>query len=273
MTVWRNDFVQKNQYTRPGTPLTSVKKLVLHWTADPGATAKNEHDYFNGTCIKEQRAASAHIFVDENEAVCIVPLNEVAYHANGNNEMVNGVPYRGVPEIAPNANLKSIGVEMCVQKDGTISQATINRTVDVFVELCKTYKLTENDIVRHYDVTHKDCPSPFVSNIKQFNDFKALVKSKLNLVAANPVQPTTSPTKPVPLPVPNPTIKLNDQGNQVKQLQTLLNSFGYKCGNADGIFGSNTKAALVLFQIANKLVGDGIYGKLSQAKFIELINK
>jgi len=246
MSNWRNDFIQKNKYTRPGTLLTSVKKLVLHWTGDSGATAKNEQDYFNGTCIQDQRAASAHIFVDDNEAVCIIPLNEVAYHANGNNEMVNGVPYRGVPEVAPNANLKSIGIEMCVQKDGTISQATINRTVDVLVELCNIYKLTENDIVRHYDVTHKDCPSPFVKNPKQFEDYKELVKSKLN--------PNANVSK-VNKPTLTGLLKIGSQGDLVKFLQQKV---GVK---VDGYFGPLTEKAVKTFQKKQGLIVDGIVGK------------
>ncbi|MBP0725519.1 N-acetylmuramoyl-L-alanine amidase [Bacillus sp. RG28] len=251
MSNWRNDFVQKNKYTRPGTLLNSVKKIVLHWTANPGSSAANHQKYFNGTCIHEQRAASAHIFVDDNEAVCIVPLNEVAYHANGNNEMVNGVPYRGVPEIAPNANLKSIGVEMCVQKDGTISQATINRTVDVFVELCKMYKLTENDIVRHYDVTHKDCPSPFVNNGKLFEDFK---KSIGALLRPNEIDvKTDKPEYPG-------IVKSGDKGGLVKLLQRRLGI------NETGIFDSNTVKAVKSFQTKNGLVPDSVVGKLTWGK-------
>lgn len=173
--LWRNDFIQKNKYTRPGTLLSGIKKIVLHWTANPGATAANHQTYFNGTAIAQKREASAHMFIDRKEAVCIIPWNEVAYHANGNNEVINGKAYRGIKEIAPNANKFSVGIEMCVEKDGTIHKDTIKRTVEVIAKLCKVYHLTENDIVRHYDVTHKRCPKPFVDDPKLFEDFKLQV--------------------------------------------------------------------------------------------------
>ncbi|WP_304413199.1 N-acetylmuramoyl-L-alanine amidase family protein [Anoxybacillus sp. KU2-6(11)] len=153
MSVWTEKFIRLNKYSRPGLKLKGVKKLVLHWTANPGATAANHFTYYDQTIIEAKRYASAHIFVDKNEAINIIPLDEVAYHANDGT-------YRGVPELKPNANLLSIGVEMCVEKDGTFHPDTIARTEDVFVELCQRYKLDPlKDIVRHYDITRKKLSS------------------------------------------------------------------------------------------------------------------
>ncbi|MEC0543517.1 N-acetylmuramoyl-L-alanine amidase, partial [Bacillus glycinifermentans] len=45
------NYVKVNQYTRPGLKLAGVKGIVMHWTATPGASALNERNYFNGTCI------------------------------------------------------------------------------------------------------------------------------------------------------------------------------------------------------------------------------
>lgn len=174
MSVWTEKFVRVNKYSRPGLKLKDVKKLVLHWTANPGASAANHFTYFDRTAIQAQRYASAHIFVDKNEAINIIPLDEVAYHANDGT-------YRGVPELKPNANFLSVGVEMCVEKDGTFHPDTIARTEDVFVELCKKFKLDPiKDIVRHYDITHKNCPAPWVKNRQAFEDFKKRVKLKMN---------------------------------------------------------------------------------------------
>ncbi|WP_414558560.1 hypothetical protein [Bacillus swezeyi] len=49
------NFVKVNQYTRPGLKLAGVKGIVMHWTATPGASALNERNYFNGTCIADKR--------------------------------------------------------------------------------------------------------------------------------------------------------------------------------------------------------------------------
>nr|WP_017435155.1 N-acetylmuramoyl-L-alanine amidase [Parageobacillus caldoxylosilyticus] len=174
MAVWTEKFIHKNEYSRPGLKLKGVKKLVLHWTANPGASAANHFTYFDKTIIEKKSYASAHIVVDKNEAINIIPLDEVAYHANDGT-------YRGVPELKPNANFLSIGVEMCVEKNGTFHPDTIARTEDVFVELCKKFKLDPiKDIVRHYDITHKNCPAPWVKDSQKFIDFKNRVKAKLN---------------------------------------------------------------------------------------------
>jgi len=58
---------------------------------------------------------------------------------------------------------------------------------------------------------------------------------------------------------------LNSQGNEVTELQKLLNETGFDSGKIDGKFGPITKAALIKFQIANSLKGDGIVGPLTRA--------
>lgn len=53
---------------------------------------------------------------------------------------------------------------------------------------------------------------------------------------------------------------LNDEGNEVKEIQEMLNKLNYDCGSADGIYGSKTKKAVIKFQEANNLDPDGIAG-------------
>ena len=63
-------------------------------------------------------------------------------------------------------------------------------------------------------------------------------------------------------------LKLNSNNNEVKELQKYLNSHGFvialtsagSVGNETTKFGHLTKEALIKFQIANKLKGDGIVG-------------
>ncbi len=56
------------------------------------------------------------------------------------------------------------------------------------------------------------------------------------------------------------TLRYGSTGAQVKELQTNLNSLGYRCGSADGIFGKTTKNAVISFQRAQGLAADGIVG-------------
>lgn len=53
---------------------------------------------------------------------------------------------------------------------------------------------------------------------------------------------------------------VGSRGNEVIKIQTFLKKYGYYKGNIDGIFGTQTKNAVILFQKKNGLVADGIAG-------------
>ncbi|MGV3464747.1 MAG: N-acetylmuramoyl-L-alanine amidase, partial [Heyndrickxia sp.] len=110
-----------------------------------------------------------------------IPLNEVAYHANEKPCKISKLAATASYYKGGGANLTSIGVEMCVEKNGTIHQDTISRSVDVAVQLCKQFNLDPlKDIYRHYDITGKNCPAPWVKNGQEFEDFKKRVNEKLH---------------------------------------------------------------------------------------------
>ncbi|MDK2600654.1 LysM peptidoglycan-binding domain-containing protein [Bacillus stercoris] len=159
------DYIKVNKYTRPGIKLKGVKGIVMHWTATPGAPATNEQRYFNGTAIANKTYASAHYFVDRKEARLIIPENEMAYHAHDGNRC-------NVSFLKPNANQTSIGVEMCVESNGKIHPDTFANAASLVASLVKKYKLSTSKIVRHYDVTGKNCPAPWVSDSSQLSKFR-----------------------------------------------------------------------------------------------------
>ncbi len=66
-----------------------------------------------------------------------------------------------------------------------------------------------------------------------------------------------------------PLLRYGSRGEAVKILQEKLNAKGYNSGNVDGIFGVNTRAAVLAFQKANGLGVDGIVGKLTWAKLYD----
>lgn len=167
--------INKNKFSRPGYKLLRVGAFVIHYTANHGGTADNHFSYFNNL---KDRYASAHIFVDRAKALEIIPLDEVAFHAN---ERKAGPLIPSLKATAPyykggNANLISIGIEMCMEKDGTIHSDTVARTILVVQKLQKQFGV--QPIYRHFGVTGKRCPLPFVTNEKLWTKFLADVKKE-----------------------------------------------------------------------------------------------
>lgn len=61
------------------------------------------------------------------------------------------------------------------------------------------------------------------------------------------------------------TLRRGSQGDDVAELQEMLNARGYDCGKVDGIFGKGTEAAVKAFQKANGLDADGVVGRKTWA--------
>lgn len=59
--------------------------------------------------------------------------------------------------------------------------------------------------------------------------------------------------------------KVGSQGDEVTQIQTKLKNWGYFDGSIDGIFGEETKAAVISFQKKNGLTADGVVGSATLA--------
>lgn len=59
----------------------------------------------------------------------------------------------------------------------------------------------------------------------------------------------------------NRTLKNGSRGDDVKELQKMLTEAGFSCGAADGVFGTNTKKAVIEYQKSKGLTADGIVGE------------
>lgn len=143
--------------------LSSIKYIVLHYTANDGDKAENNAKYFQ---TAHKPASSAHYFVDDYYIVRSVPDNYVAYAVGGDRyfdvEKTGGAKlYKKV------TNANSISIEMCdTKKDGKYqaSEKTIKRAVDICMELMEKYNIDIDHVVRHFDVTGKHCPVYFMDN-------------------------------------------------------------------------------------------------------------
>lgn len=57
-----------------------------------------------------------------------------------------------------------------------------------------------------------------------------------------------------------PTLRMGDRSDYVRAWQAFLNMSGYPCGLEDGIFGKNTRIAVIDYQRDHGLTPDGIIG-------------
>ena len=144
---------------RPYRKLKELRGIVIHWTANTrkGANSQAHYLYFNNA----NRSASAHYFVDDKSILQLIPDDEVAWHVGDSIKLAN-LPIRAkyVPK-GDNPNNYFIAIEMCVNEDAD-QQKVIDSTVRLVTDLMLKYKLTKDQVVRHYDITGKDCPKMFV---------------------------------------------------------------------------------------------------------------
>ena len=157
-------LANKSNYTKNRTK--KIEYIVIHYTANNGDTAKGNCNYFNSP----NRNASAHYFVDENEIWQSVEDSDTAWHCG-----TNGKYYHSKCR-----NDNAIGIELCSERDSKgmyyFNQETINNAIELTKMLMKKYNIPIENIVRHYDVTKKVCPAPFVNNSIAWDNFKESVE-------------------------------------------------------------------------------------------------
>ena len=156
------ELLTENPYSRPGTQTEKIKNIVIHYTANPGTSAMQNRNYFEGLKDSKKTRASSHFIVGlEGEIVQCVPTWEVAYASN-------------------NRNNDTVSIETCHKKsDGSYTKETYESMVDLTAWLCEKFQLTEEDVIRHYDITGKNCPKYFVENENAWLEFKTDVKKAL----------------------------------------------------------------------------------------------
>lgn len=144
-----------NEYSRPGTPIDEVAGIVVHYTANPGTTAQQNRNYFEGLKDGHDTSASSHFIIGmEGELVQCIPCNEVAYASNDRNH-------------------DTISIECCIPDDtGKFTDATYDTLVHLIAWLCGRYGLTTEQVIRHYDITGKMCPKYYVENEDAWEQLK-----------------------------------------------------------------------------------------------------
>lgn len=137
-----------------------IKYIVIHYTANNGDTAWGNTNYF-----KQYRGASAHYFVDEDNIYQSIEDKNIAWHVGANTYFHKEC-----------RNNNSISIELCSYINGNgkydFKPKTVDNAVWLTKMLMKKYGVPADKVIRHYDVTHKICPEPYVRDTTAWNAFK-----------------------------------------------------------------------------------------------------
>lgn len=154
------------------TPMQNKKNkfIVVHFVGAV-SSAYNNAKYFQQK-LEGIKKASAHYFVDEKDIYQVVKEKDAAWHCGA-------TYYRHLT--CRNSN--SIGIEMCCFRNSKgeidISETTVEKTVKLVKELMAKYNIPIENVIRHYDVTGKNCPAPFVKDNSRWINFINKVKGEV----------------------------------------------------------------------------------------------
>lgn len=156
------ELLTVNPYSRPGTKVNKITGIVVHYTANPGATAMDNRNYFEGLKDSHATSVSSNFIVGlEGEIIQCVPTWEEAYASNSR-------------------NMDTVSIECChPDETGKFNEKTYESMVDLCAWLCLKFDLDQEDVIRHYDVTGKNCPKYFVEDEEAWEAFKEKIGARL----------------------------------------------------------------------------------------------
>lgn len=141
--------------SRNGYKLKGVKDIVVHYVGNPGTTAQQNHDFYAGN----QSNVSSHFVVGlDGEIIQCIPINEWSAASNWRNN-------------------DTISIEVChPDETGKFKKKTYSSLVKLVAWLENVCDIEESHVIRHYDITKKECPRYFVQHEDKWKTFKKNVE-------------------------------------------------------------------------------------------------
>ncbi|NSF56312.1 N-acetylmuramoyl-L-alanine amidase [Blautia massiliensis] len=156
------ELLTPNSYSRPQISIEQVNYIAIHYTANPGSTAVSNRNYFENLATTQDNKVSSHFVVGlEGEVVQCIPTSEISYATNSR-------------------NVDTISIECChPDETGQFNTATYDSVVKLTAWLCTRFGLTSDQVIRHYDVTGKDCPKYYVENPDAWIQMKSDIAAQI----------------------------------------------------------------------------------------------
>lgn len=136
--------------SRRGIKLEELNNIVVHYVGNPGTTAQQNRDYFDSAASE----VSSHFLIGlDGEIIQCVPLTEKSSASN-------------------HRNRDTISIEVChPDETGKFTEDSYRALVKLTAWLCETCRLDASDVIRHYDITGKQCPKYYVEHPDEWKAF------------------------------------------------------------------------------------------------------
>lgn len=177
------NFTDKNNTGR-------IKYIVVHYFGYLGTAAG-----LAKTWASKYTGASAHYAVGHaGDVYQMVEDGDVAWHCGASKYKHKEC-----------RNSNSIGIEMAVRKKSTATmsaadkdwyfeEATVQAAAELVAEKMQQYNIPLDNVIRHYDVTGKTCPNPYVVKSDAWTAFKKRIEAILT--GKQPDAPPAENTEP-----------------------------------------------------------------------------
>ena len=159
-----------NRKNYGGIRKQKVNYLVYHYTANDGDSDEANARYFQNNIVN----ASAHLFIDDDSITQSVADNYVAWSVGGK-KYSNCGSTGGGKFYGKCTNENSISIELCDSKRNEkfdFTENTLNQGVELGKILMEKYNIPIGNVIRHFDVTGKHCPAPFIEDKRAWETFK-----------------------------------------------------------------------------------------------------
>ncbi len=143
-------YIDEGNPSRTGLRLDGVNNIVVHYVGNPGTTAQQNRDFYN----HEDSDVCSHFVVGiDGEIINCVPLIERSSASNHRNH-------------------DTISIEVChPDESGKFTEASYASLIKLTDWLIKEFGMNPEDVIRHYDVTGKECPRYYVKNPEAWEQF------------------------------------------------------------------------------------------------------
>lgn len=152
------DYIPAVGTARSGYALEDFDGIVIHYVGNPATSAAANRNYF----AKVGTTVVSHFVVGlDGEVIQCLPLWERSVASNHRNK-------------------DTVSIEVCHPDDsGKFNPVTYDSVVRLTAWLCEIGDLPVDKVIRHYDVSGKECPRYYVRNEAAWEQFLSDVETEI----------------------------------------------------------------------------------------------